>query len=118
MMRDAHVASIMGSEDQLVPEAAEPKPRRAVPSQLEEEVGKSGKEGIPAAFDKVREIIAVVEPFIMDPLIQLTVFHPNRLLAVHIKRRVFGNIGNNLLLSSRIKEERLRLQFVFFALGI
>lgn len=112
MMRDAHVACVMGGEDKLMPKATKPKPRRSVPSQAEKQIGKSRKKGISAAFNEVREVIAAVESFIMNSLVQFTVFHPNRLLTVHIKRRIFGNVGDNLLLSSRIEEEWFRLGFV------
>lgn len=48
----------------------------------------------------------------MNPLVQLAILLSNVLLVVDIERRVFVDIKDNLLLSPRIKEERLRLELV------
>lgn len=118
LMRDAHVSCIMSTKDKLMPKATKPKSRRPVPSQAEEEIGKSCKKGIPAAFNEVREVIAVVKSLVKNLLVQFTVFYPDKLLVSQIKGRVFSHVGSNCLLSYPIEEEWLfRLGFII-AFGI
>lgn len=77
---------------------------------MKEDIRKTRKKSVSAAFNKVREIIAIVKTFGMNPLVQLAILLSNVLLVVDIERRVFVDIKDNLFLSPRIKEERLRLE--------
>lgn len=51
----------------------------------------------------------------MNSLIQVAILLSNILLTGYIERRVFANIENNFLLGSRVKEERLGLEFFIWS---
>lgn len=65
----AHMASIVGGKDKLMPETAEEESRRTIPTQTEKEVCQASKEGVATAFDKVRKIVALVQSSRTDLLV-------------------------------------------------
>lgn len=76
VVSNAHMAGIMSREDELVPEAAKKECRRAIPTPAEKEIREHRTKGISTALDEIRPVIAVVETFRADPLVQGAVlFH-------------------------------------------
>lgn len=78
---DAHMTSIMGSKHKLMPEATQEEARRAIPPQTEEEVREGCKQCITAALDEITEVIAVVQSFCTNPLIQSAILLPDAFLS-------------------------------------
>lgn len=107
---NTHMASIMGSEDQLVPEAAEEKRRGRIPPHAKEHVEQCPAEAASTKFDEIAEVVAVIETLVPDPLVKLAVLFLDCLLVRCIEGRVFGDVENDFLLGSRVEEERLRLK--------
>lgn len=56
---DAHMTSIMSSEDKLVPETPKEERRSCPPTETKKYVGQCCEEGIPTTLDEVGEVIAV-----------------------------------------------------------
>ena len=74
IVSNTHVASIMGSKNELMPQAAEEECRRSIPFEAKEYIRQNGKECVPAAFDEIVEVIALVKTFVPNTLIQLSIF--------------------------------------------
>lgn len=69
VVRDAHVASVVGGEDKLVPEEAEKDGGEGVVAVVEEGEGGGDEQEIAKAFDRVAGVGAVVETLCMEPAV-------------------------------------------------
>ena len=107
MVCDAHVASIMSGEDELVPETAQKEPRCPPPAHAQEHVGQPGEQGVATAFDEVGEVVTLVKTFVADPLVQFAVLPLDAFLAIQVERRIFGRVKDNLIPRPSIEKERL-----------
>lgn len=105
VVSDAHMAGIMSREDELVPEAAKEESGRAIPTPAEKDIRERRKKGISTALDEICKVIAVVETFRADPLVQSAVLFHDVVLGRWFQRRILGQVENDLLLSPSIEEE-------------
>lgn len=85
---DAHMASIMGSKHELMPKAPQEEGRRAIPPQTEEVIRKGCEQCVTAALNEIREVIAVIESFCANPIVQGAVLLPNAFLSGCIQRGI------------------------------
>ena len=70
----AHVASIVNSESELMPEACKWNRTRDVPSCVESTEKKRNKRPVSQAFNAIRGVVAIVEASRINRFLKLTVF--------------------------------------------
>jgi len=80
----------MGREDELVPEAAEEKTRGAEPGVFQEVDEEAEEERVPAYFNGVGGVIAIVQTGCTDALVELAVFLSDVFLVLRVQRGVIG----------------------------
>ena len=80
VVRDAHVARVVGGEDELVPEEAHEDGREGVVAVVEEGEGGGDEEEVAEAFNGVSGVGAVVEAFTAEAGVEFAVFADDSVL--------------------------------------
>lgn len=91
-VRDAHVAGVVGGEDELVPEHAEAEAGEGVLPVVEEVEHGGEEEGVAAEFKGVGVVVAVVETFGADAVVEGAVLLDDVGLGVQVERGVFVKV--------------------------
>ena len=97
VVRDTHVASVVGSEDQLMPERAKTEGARDVPAPFQEQKTPGEEEGIAESLDGVRNVVAVVESCGLDAFVEFTILPDHCILGLLVKGRVLFEVEPDLL---------------------
>lgn len=88
-VRDTHVAGVVGGEDELVPEHAEAEAGDRILPVVEEKEHGGEEEGVAAELEGVGAVVAVVEAFGVDAVVEGAVFLDDAGLGVKVERGVF-----------------------------
>ena len=98
VVRDTSVTGVVRREHNLVPEKAQKACGRGIPGATEKEDEESEERSITKHFLAVFGESAVVETFLLQPLMQGLKLSLNDLLGISIKGRVFGQVCVDVIL--------------------
>lgn len=97
MVRNTHVPSVVGREDQLMPEGPKTEGAWYVPTPSQKQKHSAEEEGIAEALNGIGEVVTVIESFSLDALVEFTILSDDGILSLLIKRGVLVEIKPNLL---------------------